>query len=103
MNTGKSFKYQHRVGNTKAVKAGNSFKLDESPVFIVQYPFDIYPYRVLLNADHPWSGPSRKHKWARIAKCVRRGKSIVVSAGAIGYGERSIHILFDLFAVLLRI
>jgi len=58
-------------------------------VFIVRFPSNIYSFRL--------RGYPRKHKGALIAKCVRNGKSIVVSVGAIGYDGEYIRIIFGYF------
>ena len=49
----------------------------DNPVFIIRFPSNVYSF--WLRRYPP------KHKGALIAKCVRNGKSIVVSASAIGY------------------
>jgi len=65
-----------------------AIKLD-GPVFIVRFPSNVYSFRLC--------GYPRKHKGALIAKCVRNGKSIVVSAGAIGYDRKCIRMNFGYF------
>ena len=59
------------------------------PVFIVRFPSNVYSFRL--------RGYPRKHKGALIAKCVRNGKSIVVSVGAIGYDGKYIRMIFGYF------
>ena len=61
----------------------------DSPVFIVQFPSNVYSFRL--------RGYPRKHKGALIAKCVRNGKSIVISAGAIGYDGKYIRMIVGYF------
>ena len=61
----------------------------DSPVFIVRFPFNVYSFRL--------HGYPRKHKGALIAKCVRNGKSIIISAGAIGYDGKYICMIFGYF------
>ena len=61
----------------------------EIPVFIIRFPSNVYSFRL--------RGYPRKHKGALIAKCVRNGKSIVVSAGAIGYDGKYIRMIFGYF------
>ena len=59
------------------------------PVFIVRFPSNVYSFRL--------RGYPRKHKGALIAKCVRNGKSIVVSASAIGYDGKYIRMIVGYF------
>ena len=61
----------------------------DSAVFIVRFPFNFYSFQL--------RGYPRKRKGALIAKCVRNGKSIVISAGAIGYDGKYIRMIFGYF------
>jgi len=67
----------------------------DNPVFIIRFPSNVYSFRL---HGYPW-----KHKGALIAKCVRNGKSIVVSASAIGYDGKYIHMMFGYFVIFLLV
>jgi len=58
-------------------------------VFIVLYPSNFYPYRGLLNPDHPWSMVVRKTKMGMDRVMRSKEKGVSKRMGAIMIREYS--------------